>query len=174
MKCLYFRAGRWMDVDFEELLLHVRRAVVGGGFAENRRSTKRGSVGCPNRQITFFMEAGLCVPCSWRLGFCFTCDEWHAAVLAGRSMVLLRKRILKRLGVAKQVSFHTFRHTVGTLLNANGGNPKFARERLPSLRVTTDAYMQAMGLQKRRFKSNWCEWLLKHPARRITYQDSSS
>jgi len=58
--------------------------------------------------------------------------------------------------VTKQVSYHTFRHTFGTLLNANGENPKVVQEllRYASLRVTTDVYMQAVGPQKREAQSN--------------------
>ena len=61
------------------------------------------------------------------------------------------KPALQRAKVAKQVSYHTFRHTFGTLLNANGENPKVVEELLrhASLKVTTDVYMQAVGPQKR-------------------------
>ena len=54
---------------------------------------------------------------------------------------------LKRAGVTEQVSYHTFRHTFGTLLNANGENPKVVQELLrhASLKVTTDVYMQAVS-----------------------------
>lgn len=54
---------------------------------------------------------------------------------------------LKRVGVTKHVSYHTFRHTFGTLLNANGENPKVVQELLrhASLKVTTDVYMQAIS-----------------------------
>ena len=54
------------------------------------------------------------------------------------------------------VSYHTFRHTFGTLLNANGANPKVVQELLrhASLKVTTDVYMQAVGPQKREAQSN--------------------
>jgi integrase len=56
----------------------------------------------------------------------------------------------------KQVSYHTFRHTFGTLLNANGENPKVVQELLrhASLKVTTDVYMQAVGPQKREAQGN--------------------
>ncbi|MGH9484808.1 MAG: tyrosine-type recombinase/integrase, partial [Terriglobales bacterium] len=58
---------------------------------------------------------------------------------------------LKRAGVTKDVTFHTFRHTFGTLLNANGENAKVVQELLrhASLKVTTDVYMQAVSHQKR-------------------------
>jgi len=63
---------------------------------------------------------------------------------------------LERAGVRKQVSYHTFRHTFGTLLNANGENPEVVQELLrhASLKVTTDIYMQAVGSQKREAQSN--------------------
>ncbi|HEX4606344.1 MAG TPA: site-specific integrase [Candidatus Angelobacter sp.] len=56
------------------------------------------------------------------------------------------KPALKRSGISKQVSYHTFRHTFGTLLNANGENPKVVQELLrhASLKVT-DVYMQAVS-----------------------------
>jgi integrase len=66
------------------------------------------------------------------------------------------KPALKRAGVTKQVSYHTFRHTFGTLLNANGENPKVVQELLrhASLKVTTDVYMQAVSPQKREAQGN--------------------
>ena len=53
------------------------------------------------------------------------------------------------------MTYHTFRHTFGTLLNANGENAKVVQELLrhASLKVTTDVYMQAVGSQKREAQS---------------------
>jgi site-specific recombinase XerD len=58
--------------------------------------------------------------------------------------------------MVKHVSYHTFRHTFGTLLNANGENPKVEQKLLrhASLRVTTDVYMQAVSPQKREAQGN--------------------
>jgi len=62
---------------------------------------------------------------------------------------------LKRAAIAKHVTYHTFRHTFGTLLNANGENAKVVQELLrhASLKVTTDVYMQAVSPQKREAQS---------------------
>jgi integrase len=70
--------------------------------------------------------------------------------------------------VTKQVSYHTFRHTFGTLLNANGENPKVVQELLrhASLRVTTDVYMQAVGPQKREAQSNLVKLVRRAPFRK--------
>jgi integrase len=80
------------------------------------------------------------------------------------------KPALKRAGVAKQVSYHTFRHTFGTLLNANGENPKVVQELLrhASLKVTTDVYMQAVGPQKREAQSNLVRLVRKGGASDVT------
>ena len=65
------------------------------------------------------------------------------------------KPAVKRAKVQKNVCYHTFRHTFGTLLNANGENPKVVQELLrhASLKVTTDVYMQAVSSQKREAQS---------------------
>jgi integrase len=42
------------------------------------------------------------------------------------------------------IGWHTFRHTFGMILNANGGNPKVIQElmRNANLKVTMDTYVQ--------------------------------
>src|SRR5580765_5764581 len=68
---------------------------------------------------------------------------------------LRRAAILKRAAITKHVTYHTFRHTFGTLLNANGENAKVVQELLrhASLKVTTDVYMQAVTPQKQEAQS---------------------
>ena len=80
------------------------------------------------------------------------------------------KPALKRAGVTKQVSFHTFRHTFGTLLNANGENSKVVQELLrhASLKVTTDVYMQAVGPQKREAQSNLVKLVRRGATTKVT------
>jgi len=70
---------------------------------------------------------------------------------------------VKRAKVNKSVSYHTFRHTFGTLLNANGENPTVVQELLrhASLKVTTDVYMQAVSPQKRDAQSRLVRLVLK-------------
>ena len=70
---------------------------------------------------------------------------------------------LKRAGITKHVTYHTFRHTFGTLLNANGENPKVVQELLchASMKVTTDVYMQAVSPQKREAQSKLVKMVMK-------------
>jgi integrase len=61
------------------------------------------------------------------------------------------------------VTYHTFRHTFGTLLNANGENPKVVQELLrhASMKVTTDVYMQAVSPQKREAQRKLVRMVMK-------------
>src|ERR1700691_1908828 len=100
-----------------------------------------------DRCIRFLSE------CRFNLRLCSLGNE---LILFGTLWRYYGKPALERARVTKQVSYHTFRHTFGTLLNANGENPKVVQELLrhASLRVTTDVYMQAVGPQKREAQSN--------------------
>jgi site-specific recombinase XerD len=53
--------------------------------------------------------------------------------------------VVKRLGINKRVSWHTFRRTYSTLLHANGEDVKVVQELLRhgSAKVTMDIYAQA-------------------------------
>jgi integrase len=67
---------------------------------------------------------------------------------------LMRNRIreaARRVGIAKKMGWHTFRHTCATLLRASGADIKVAQELLrhASCRVTLDTYTQAVTEQKR-------------------------
>ena len=62
----------------------------------------------------------------------------------------------------KRIGWHTFRHTFGTILNANGENPKVIQELLrhATLKVTMDTYVQAVSDEKRNAQSKVVEMLL--------------
>lgn len=59
--------------------------------------------------------------------------------------------VIKRLGIAKRVSWHTFRRTYTTLLHGNGEDVKVVQELLRhgSVKVTMDIYAQAQMPAKR-------------------------
>jgi integrase len=67
---------------------------------------------------------------------------------------LMRNRIreaARRVGIAKKMGWHTFRHTCATLLRASGADIKVVQELLrhASCRVTLDTYTQAITEHKR-------------------------
>jgi integrase len=71
---------------------------------------------------------------------------WYQSLMRNRIRVVAR-----RLGIAKKLGWHTFRHTCATLLRASGADIKVAQELLrhASCRVTLDTYTQAVTEHKR-------------------------
>jgi len=61
------------------------------------------------------------------------------------------REVARRVGIAKKMGWHTFRHTCATLLRASGADIKVVQELLrhASCRVTLDTYTQAVTEQKR-------------------------
>jgi integrase len=108
------------------------------------------------------LAAEMCISNAKRLDLCFTVNEGRPAVLAGNTLAYYGKPALKRAKIVKHVTYHTFRHTFGTLLNANGENPKVVQELLrhASLKVTTDVHMQAVSAQKRQAQSKLVEMVM--------------
>jgi integrase len=149
---------RWMDVDFENLILHVRRSLV--AMVEGAPKTEASLKDVPLDALTaeslwaWKQRSPHGAQTDWV--FASPHMKGRQPYWPGTLWRYYGKPALKRAGVTKQVSFHTFRHTFGTLLNANGENSKVVQELLrhASLKVTTDVYMQAVGPQKREAQSN--------------------
>src|SRR4051812_21005781 len=61
------------------------------------------------------------------------------------------REVARRVGIAKKMGWHTFRHACATLLRAGGADIKVAQELLrhASCRVTLDTYTQAVTEHKR-------------------------
>jgi integrase len=64
--------------------------------------------------------------------------------------------VAKAIGIHKKIGWHTFRHSFGTLLKANGSEDvKTVQELLrhANSRITLDAYTQAVNSNKRAAQS---------------------
>jgi integrase len=63
--------------------------------------------------------------------------------------------VAKANGIHKNIGWHTFRHTFGTLLKANGEDVKTVQELLrhANSRITLDTYTQAVSSTKRAAQS---------------------
>ena len=66
---------------------------------------------------------------------------WHENVLKRHI-----RPAAERAGVAKRIGFHTFRHSLATMMKANGEDVKTVQELLrhANSRITLDIYTQAM------------------------------
>ena len=87
--------------------------------------------------------------------------------------MMLRRHIrpaLKKIGVMKRVGFHTFRHTLATLLRQHGVDIKTAQELLrpANPRITMGIYQQAVTAEKRSAQNLvFSGLLLQHPRREL-------
>jgi integrase len=149
---------RWQDVDFENLILHVRCSLVVmvEGAPKTEASLKDVPLDAQTAESLWAwrQRSPHQAPRDWVFASPHT--KGKQPYWPGTLWRYYGKPALKRAGVTKQVSYHTFRHTFGTLLNANGENPKVVQELLrhASLKVTTDVYMQAVSPQKREAQGN--------------------
>ena len=65
------------------------------------------------------------------------------------------RSVARQAGITKNIGWHTFRHTFGTLLKANGEDVKTVQELLrhANSRITLDVYTQATNSHKRAAQS---------------------
>ena len=159
---------RWDDVDFEQLLLHVRRSVVAmvEGAPKTEASQKDVPLDAQTAESLFVWRRTSSYPGPGDWVFASPAKKGKQPYWPGTLWRYYGKPALKRAEITKHVTYHTFRHTFGTLLNANGENPKVVQELLrhASLKVTTDVYMQAVSPQKREAQSKLVKMVLKKAA----------
>ena len=123
-------ALRWGDVDFENLELHVTRSIWHQvvGNCKTEASAK------PVPMDGYMAEDLL----RWRRQSTYTSDDHY--VFASETMRgkqpywpdnLMKRHIrpvAKANGINKKIGWHTFRHSFGTLLKANGEDVKTVQE----------------------------------------------
>lgn len=148
---------RWSDVDFENLELRVTRSIWHQvvGNCKTEASAK------PVPMDSYMAEDFL----RWRRQSTYTSDDHY--VFASETMrgtqpywpddLMKRhiKPVAKSIGINKNIGWHTFRHSFGTLLKANGEDVKTVQELLrhANSRITLDVYTQAVNSNKRAAQS---------------------
>ena len=150
-------ALRWSDVDFENLELRVTRSIWHQvvGNCKTEASAK------PVPMDSYMAEDLL----SWRRQSIYSSNDDY--VFASETMrgkqpywpdnLMKRhiKPVAKASGIHKKIGWHTFRHSFGTLLKANGEDVKTVQELLrhANSRITLDVYTQAVNSNKRAAQS---------------------
>jgi integrase len=150
-------ALRWRDVDFENLELRVTRSIWHQVVGDCKTEASAKPV-----PMDEYMAEDLQ---RWRRQSPYPmADDW---VFASPSMKgkqpywpdNLMKRYIKpvarKAGILKNIGWHTFRHSFGTLLKANGEDVKTVQELLrhANSRITLDVYTQAVNSNKRAAQS---------------------
>ena len=150
-------ALRWCDVDFERLELSVTQSIWHQvmGVCKTEASAR------PVPLDSYMAEDLL----RWRRQSPYPMgDDWVFASPTMRSKQPywpdnLMKRYIRPVaranGITKNIGWHTFRHTYGTLLKANGEDVKTVQELLrhANSRITLEVYTQAVNSHKRAAQS---------------------
>jgi integrase len=150
-------ALRWSDVDFENLELNVTRSIWHQvvGNCKTEASAK------PVPMDSYMAEDLL----RWRRQSDYASDDdfvFASETMKGKQPYWpdnLMKRHIKPVaranGINKNIGWHTFRHSFGTLLKANGEDVKTVQELLrhANSRITLDVSTQALSTNKRAAQS---------------------
>jgi len=149
---------KWFDFDFVALDANIQRSVVDQivGPCKTEASQKR--IPLDPYTAADLLAWYEVTPYKAPHDFVFAASSSRAGKKRGKQPVWLStvmrchiQPVVKRLGITKRVSWHTFRHTYTTLLHANGEDVKVVQELLrhSSARVTMDVYAQAQMPAKR-------------------------
>jgi integrase len=153
LRCSELFALSWLDFDWEQLTVLVRRAIVDGVVGDVK--TKYSQSGLP-------LDPALAeILFSWKRTSQFGREEdWvfaspqKAGELPLRSTAVLANHIKPAAilaGLGRNVGWHTFRHTYSSLLRQLGVDLKVQQELLrhADIRTTMNVYTQAVSEQKR-------------------------
>ena len=154
-----FTGIQWGDIDFANLLIDVRRSVV--DQVVGRCKTEASQKPVPIDEFTaqdllaWYRVTSYREPGDW----VFTSNSHRAGKKRGKQPLWLQsimryhiEPVIRELGIDKRVSWHTFRRTYTTLLQANREDVKVVQELLRhgSAKVTMDVYAQAQMPAKRK------------------------
>ncbi len=84
------------------------------------------------------------------------------------------KPVARNAGITKNIGWHTFRHSFGTLLKANGEDVKTVQELLrhTNSRITLDACTQAVNSHKRAAQSKVVRMMVPNVGQREVETDT--
>lgn len=155
---------KWEDVDFKKNVIHIRRSIVKQKIGPPKTEASQKPIPL-NTELAKALRL-------WKMKTIYNRpDDWVYASVAMNGTQpywptsiyrVYIKRAAKKIGLKKRIGWHTFRHTFGTILNANRENPKVIQELLrhATLKVTMDTYVQAVSDEKRNAQSKVVKMLL--------------
>ena len=150
-------ALRWEDVDFKALELRVTRSiwhqVVGDCKTEASAKPVPLDSYMADDLLRWQRMSPYTTPGDWV--FASPSMEGKQPYWPDNLMKRYIRPVARKAGINKQVGWHTFRHSFGTLLKANGEDVKTVQELLrhANSRITLEVYTQAVTSNKRAAQS---------------------
>jgi integrase len=149
---------QWSDIDFGEMQINVTRSVVDQVVGRCKTESSQKPVPMDEHTAQDLQEWYRLTPYREQDDWVFASDSSRAGEKRGKQPLWLStimryhiQPVIKRLGIDKRVSWHTFRRTYTSLLTENQENVKVVQELLrhSSVKVTMDIYAQAQMPAKR-------------------------
>ncbi|SRR6266403_774186 len=147
-------ALQWQDIDFENLLICIKRSIFAGiiGKCKTQNSNKPLPLAdYVARELKTWREKS---QYSAPEDFVFASPAQEGKLPLSPNYLLQKiiRPAATRAQILKRITWHTFRHTFSTLLIANGEDIKVVQElmRHGTARITVEIYSQAISKIKRR------------------------
>jgi integrase len=149
---------KWQDFDFEGLDADVQRSVVDQVVGRCKTEASQKRIPLDEYTAQDLLAWYQMTPYREPDDYVFATTSRRAGKKRGKQPLWLStvmryhiQPVVKRLGITKRVSWHTFRRTCSTLLHSNGEDVKIVQELLRhgSVKVTMDIYTQAKMPAKR-------------------------
>jgi integrase len=150
-------ALRWSDVGFENLELSVTRSIWHQvvGNCKTEASAKPVPIDSSMAEDLLRWRRQSPYPMAEDYVFASPTMKGTQPYWPDNLMKRYIKPVARKAGIHKKIGWHTFRHSFGTLLKANGQDVKTVQELLrhANSRITLDVYTQALNSNKRAAQS---------------------
>ena len=150
-------ALRWSDVDFENLELSVTRSIWHQVVGNCKTEASAKPVPIDSSMAEDLLRWRRQSPYPMAEDYVFASPTMKGAQPYWPDNLMKRyiKPVARKAGIHKNIGWHTFRHSFGTLLKANGEDVKTVQELLrhANSRITLDVYTQALNSNKRAAQS---------------------
>ena len=171
-------ALKWDDIDFENLEIRVTESIWHQvmGVCKTEASAR------PVPMDSYMAEDLL----RWRKTCAYPMEsDWVFAspTMKGKQPYwpdnLMKRHIkpaAKAAGIDKNIGWHTFRHSFGTLLKANGEDVKTVQELLrhANSKITLDVYTQAVNSHKRAAQSKVVQMIVPNVGTNVGTQQKQA
>jgi integrase len=144
---------KWSDVDFGTGVINLSRAVVHQHVGEMKTEASQKPVPMDGALATALRDWSTQAPYRQLGDWVFASPKMNGKqpYWPETPLKCFVQPAAKRLGIAKQIGWHSFRRTFATLLKGSGEDVKTAQElmRHANSRLTLDVYAQALTPAKR-------------------------
>lgn len=140
-------ALKWEDIDFDNRQMTIRRSIWQQRINENCKTAKaKTPVPLHGLQIAVLLEWRLSTPYSQDADWIFASQQMQGLQpLWPERLRRNLQAVVKRLGIQKTVGWYTFRHTLSTMLRANGEDISIQTDLMRnSAKVALEHYTQAI------------------------------